>query len=241
MRIVARALIAGAVLALVSSPLLAGAQAKIKARMEKLLPEYKIGSVDETPVKGLYEVTMGAQVFYVSDDARYMVQGRLIDLANREDLTEPRKAKARMRAIDEIGEENMVIFAPDKYDHTVTVFTDTECGYCRKLHREIKDYEAEGIRVRYVFFPRAGVGSSSYNEAVSVWCSDDRERALTEAKAGKKLPAKSCKNPVKKHMEVGEQLGIAGTPAIVLEGGDMVPGYVPAKRLAEMLKLEKHR
>lgn len=135
----------------------------------------------------------------------------------------------------------MVIFAPAKYDHTVTVFTDTECGYCRKLHREIADYGAQGIRVRYVFFPRAGVGSGSYKEAVSVWCSDDRQRAMTEAKSGKKLAAKSCKNPVKKHMEVGELLGISGTPAIVLESGDLVPGYVPAKRLAEMLKVAKRR
>jgi thiol:disulfide interchange protein DsbC len=165
-----------------------------------------------------------------------MVQGRMIDLDKREDLTEPRKAAARQQAVNKVGEDNMVIFGPDKYDHTVTVFTDIECGYCRKLHREIADYGAEGIRVRYVFYPRAGADSASYKEAVSVWCSDDRRKAMTDAKSGKKLEAKSCSNPVRKHMELGELLGISGTPAIVLENGDMVPGYVPAKRLAAILE-----
>jgi thiol:disulfide interchange protein DsbC len=241
MRIFGRAFLVGVVLAMVSSPLLAGAEAKIKARMEKVLPELKIDSIDKTPISGLYEVVMGSQVIYVSDDGRYMVQGRMIDLVNREDLTEPRKAAARKQAVDKIGEDNMVIFAPEKYDHTVTVFTDIDCGYCRKLHNEIADYGTEGIRVRYVFFPRAGVGSSSYKDAVSVWCSDDRKKALTEAKSGKRPRAKSCKNPIEKHMELGESLGVAGTPAILLENGEMVPGYVPAKRLAGMLEAPKHR
>ncbi len=232
-------ILAGVVLAMGSSTLLAGPEAKIKARMQKLLPEYKVDSIKETPVRGLYEVVMGPQVMYVSSDGRFMVQGRMIDLANREDLTEPRKAAARKQAVDKVGEDNMVIFAPAKYDHTVTVFTDIDCGYCRKLHREIKDYGAEGIRVRYVFFPRAGAGSDSYKEAVSVWCSDDRQKAMTEAKSGKKLAAKSCDNPVKKHMKLGELLGISGTPAIVLENGDMVPGYVPAKRLAALLEAQR--
>lgn len=239
MRIIGRAFLVGVVLAMVSSPLLAGAEAKIKARVEKILPEYKVDSIDKTPIKGLYEVVMGPQVIYVSDDGRYMVQGRMIDLVDREDLTEPRKAAARAQAVNKVGEDNMVIFAPDKYEHTVTVFTDIDCGYCRKLHSEIADYGAEGIRVRYVFYPRAGAGSSSYKDAVSVWCSDDRKKALTEAKSGKKLGAKSCKNPIKQHMELGELLGVAGTPAIVLESGEMVPGYVPAKRLARLLDASK--
>lgn len=236
---IGKGLLAGAVLAMVSSPLIAGADAKIREQIEKLLPEYKIDSISKTPISGLYEVVMGPQVLYVSGDGRYMIQGRMIDLANREDLTEPRKAAARKQAVNKVGEANMVIFAPAKYDHTVTVFTDIDCGYCRKLHREIADYGTEGIRVRYVFFPRAGINSASYKEAVSVWCSDDRKKAMTDAKAGKKVEAKSCENPVEEHMALGELLGVSGTPAIVLENGDMVPGYVPAKRLASILKAKK--
>jgi thiol:disulfide interchange protein DsbC len=182
---------------------------------------------------------MGPEVIYVSSDGKYMLQGRLIDLENREDLTEPRRAAARKEAVAKIGEDNMVIFAPDDYKHTVTVFTDIDCGYCRKLHREIADYEAEGVRIRYVFFPRAGLGSDSYKKAVAVWCSDDRRKALTDAKAGKDIEAKSCKNPVKDHMKLGELLGVTGTPSILLETGEMVPGYVPAKRLAALLEAKK--
>jgi thiol:disulfide interchange protein DsbC len=236
---IGRAFLVGLALALAVSPLLADANAKIRARLGKLLPEYKVDSIHKTPVSGLYEVVMGPQIIYVSGDGRYMIQGRMIDLENREDLTEPRRAAARKQAVNGIGEDKMVIFAPDKYDHTVTVFTDTDCGYCRKLHREIADYGAEGIRVRYVFYPRAGVGSDSYKDAVSVWCADDRKQAMTDAKLGKRVERKSCDNPVKEHMELGELLSISGTPAIVLESGDMIPGYVPAKRLGGMLEAAK--
>jgi thiol:disulfide interchange protein DsbC len=231
-----RILLAGAVFALAAAPVSAGPEADITAALKKVLPEYEITGVEETPVKGLYEVMMGPQVMYVSSDGRYMMQGRLVDLVKREDLTEPRRAEARRQAVEQVGEDQMVIFAPEKYDHTVTVFTDIDCGYCRKLHSEIADYEDEGIRVRYVFFPRAGVNSKSFKEAVSVWCADDRQQAMTDAKAGRPVAEKSCDNPVKSHMELGELLGINGTPAIVLDSGDLVPGYVPPKRLAALLK-----
>jgi thiol:disulfide interchange protein DsbC len=234
----ARIVIAGLALTLAAAPVLAdkAAAAKITARLSKMLPGYKIDSIRETPVDGLYEVMMGPEVVYVSGDGRYMVQGRLIDLVKRKDLTEPRQNEARKAAIDKIGEDKMVIFSPKDYKHTVTVFTDVDCAYCRKFHSQIHDYEDEGIRVRYVFFPRAGVGSDSFYKAVSVWCSHDRQVALTEAKQGKDLPRKTCDNPVMEHMKVGESLGISGTPTIVLENGDLIPGYVPPKRLEALLE-----
>jgi len=230
------AFFAGVLSALAALPVLAGADAKIKAQLKKVLsPGYEIGSIQETPIKGLFEVVVGADVIYVSGDGKYMVDGRLIDLTSQKDLTEPRRAMIRKQAVDQVGEDRMVIFAPAEYKHTITVFTDIDCGYCRKLHRQIADYGTEGIRVRYLFFPRAGIDSDSFKESVSVWCADDRRQALTDAKAGKSLETKSCKNPVKDHLELGKQLGISGTPAILLESGDLVPGYVPAKRLAAML------
>lgn len=235
-------LLAGVLLSLTAAPLSAAtaaeADASIRARLEKIVPEYSIDSIQETAIPGVYEVVMGAQVVYVSGDGNYMLQGRLMDLANREDLTEPRRAMARKQAVERVGEDRMVIFAPEKYDHTVTVFTDIDCGYCRKLHREIADYGAEGIRVRYLFYPRAGVGSDSFKQAVAVWCADDRQQAMTDAKSGKRLDAASCDNPVEAHMALGEQLGVNGTPAILLESGDLVPGYVPAKRLVGLLEAE---
>jgi len=230
------AFFAGVILVLAASPLLAGADTKIKARLEKMLsPGYEIGATKETPIKGLFEVVVGANVIYVSGDGKYMIDGRLIDLTSQKDLTELRQAMFRKRAIDKIDEDRMVIFAPGKYKHTITVFTDIDCGYCRKLYREIADYGTEGLRVRYLFLPRAGVDSDSFKKSVSVWCADDRHQALTDAKVGKSLETKSCRNPIQDHLELSKQLGISGTPTIVLESGDLVPGYVSAKRLAAML------
>jgi thiol:disulfide interchange protein DsbC len=220
-------------------------EGSIRERLGKMLPEYQISSIHETPVPGVYEVVLGSDLVYVSADGRYMMQGRLIDLEKRENLSEtsPRlaevqkqQAKERMETLAKIGDDQTVVFAPERYDHTINVFTDIDCGYCRKLHREIEDYEAEGIRVRYLFYPRAGKGSPSFQKAVSVWCADDRQAAMTEAKAGKNVPKKDCANPVQEHIELGNRFGISGTPAIVLDNGEMVPGYVPPKRLAAVLK-----
>jgi thiol:disulfide interchange protein DsbC len=240
--------LAGALLALFAAQASADSAA-IKKSLAKILPEYEVDSIHETPVPGLFEVLVGSDVIYVSKDGRYMVQGRMVDLVSREDLTEnsPRlaearkkEAKERVEAVNKIGEDQMIVFAPDgKAEHTITIFTDIDCGYCRKLHAEMDGYKAEGIRVRYLFFPRAGVGTPSYDKAVSVWCADDRQAALTDAKAGKSVPDKKCDNPVKQHMELGEKLGISGTPAIILGNGDIVPGYVPPKRLADMIKDKK--
>jgi len=209
--------------------------ATIRAALAKVLPDYKPTSVKATPMKGLYQVEIGPQVMFVTGDGRYLIDGAVVDLNTREDITESARNSARLRAIDAIGENNMVVFDAPAPKHTITVFTDIDCGYCRKLHSQIKDYEAEGISVRYLFFPRSGENSPSFDKAVSVWCSNDRQEALTEAKAGVKLPKKSCLNPVAKHLELGQLMGIRGTPAIVLDNGEMVPGYVEPKRLAAML------
>ncbi len=241
--------LASILLALFSAQAAADAASTIKKSLAKILPDYEVNSVHETPVKGLYEVLVGSDVIYVSGDGRYMVQGRMIDLDSKEDLTEtsPRlaearkkEAKERVAAVNKLGEDTMIVFAPPgKAEHTITVFTDLDCGYCRKLHSEIDGYLAEGIKVRYLFFPRAGVGTPSFDKAVSVWCADDRKSALTDAKAGKSVPDKKCDNPVKAQMELGEKLGVSGTPAIILDNGEMVPGYIPPKRLAAILNEKK--
>lgn len=230
---------AGAILVLTASAVLAGADANIRARLQRLFPDFKIGNIDKTPIKGLFEVVVGADIVYVSGEGRYMLEGHLVDLANRTDLTASRRMAVRKQAVEKIGEDKMVIFAPPKYNHTVTVFTDIDCGYCRKLHREIADYGAAGIRIRYLFLPRTGIDSDSFKKSVAVWCSNDRHRAMTDAKAGKHLKTRRCRNPIKDHLEVGELLGVSGTPAFLLESGDLVPGYVPARRLAAILNAKK--
>ena len=209
---------------------------QVRAAINKLIPNGKADTVEPSPVPGVYEVLVGTQLYYVSKDGRYLFNGKLYDIDKREDLTSPKTQKVKLDAINAMGEENMIIFAPKDYQHTISVFTDLDCGYCRKLHSEIAQYNDLGIRVRYLSFPRAGVGSPSYKKAVSVWCSDNRQEALTEAKAGKDIEAKQCDNPVKAEMELGQAVGVNGTPALFLEDGEMLPGYVPPARLAALLK-----
>jgi thiol:disulfide interchange protein DsbC len=230
---------AAAALMFGAGTLVAGPEEDIRASLAQVVPDIKIDSIQPAPVKGLYEVMVGTQLMYVTGDGRYFVDGRIVDLKTREDVTEPRLSGARKKLVDKVGESEMVIFEPSaKTQHTVTVFTDIECGYCRKLHKQIEEYGKEGIRVRYMFFPRAGKGSAAYNEAISVWCagdSNDRRNALTAAKAGQPIEEKTCDNPVDEHMAIGEQIGLRGTPAIVTETGELIPGYVEPKRLAARL------
>jgi thiol:disulfide interchange protein DsbC len=209
---------------------------KVRDGVNKILKQGGITSVAPTKVDGLYEVMVGPQLYYVSADGRYLLTGNMYDIDTKEDLTSPKVAQAKAEEIEAIGEENMVVFAPEKTQHTVTIFTDIDCGYCQKLHSEIKDYNELGITVRYLMFPRAGIGSDSFEKAVTVLCSDDRNEAMTRSKAGEKLAKKECDNPVEQHLALGKRLGVNGTPAIFLESGDMLPGYIPAQRMSAILK-----
>jgi len=200
------------------------------------LPALKPEGIYPTQVPGLYEVVVGPRLLYVTEDARFAIQGDIIDLQAGRNLTQPRLQQAKAQAIAKVGEENMLIYGPAQAKHTITVFTDIDCGFCRKLHREMDQYNKVGIRVRYLFFPRAGVDSLSYRKAVSVWCAKDRHGAMTRAKNGEKLEELQCANPVRQHMQLGEMMGVTGTPAIVLENGKMLPGYVPADRLIKLLE-----
>lgn len=211
----------------------------IRQALAKSMPAVKVESVKPSQIKGLYEVVVGADIFYASEDGKYLIQGRLIDIESRTDLTEEKLSAARKQAIDKLGQDKMIVFKPKKSKYTVTVFTDIDCGYCRKLHSELDQYMAEGITIQYLFFPRAGKGSESYDKAVSVWCADDRKAALTAAKKGEALAAKTCNNPVDEHMQLGAAFDVKGTPMIVTEKGTIYPGYLPAKQLAEALADEK--
>ncbi len=220
------------------SAALAGREA-IEHSLAKLIPDERPDSIAPSPIPGLFEVSFGGTVLYMSEDGRYLIQGDLLDLKTRENLTERTRAKARRKALAALGEENMVVFAPKDPKYTVTVFTDIDCPYCRKLHSQIKDYNAEGIKVRYLAFPRAGIGSPSYEKAVSVWCAEDRQKAMTLAKAGKAIEKRTCPNPVAQEYRLGKALGVGGTPAIILEDGTLIPGYVPPKRLLQILSAKR--
>ena len=202
----------------------------------EIMPGTKVDSVKVSAFSGLYEVVYGAQVLYMSGDARYVIQGDLIDLKDRTNVTEATRSVQRASLVQNIEDDTAIIFDPKDVKHTITIFTDIDCGYCRKLHREMDDYLAKGIKVRYLAYPRSGVDTKSYHKAVTVWCSDDKQAAMTAAKSGTKQETKTCINPIKKHMRLAEQFGVSGTPTIVFENGDVVPGYVPADRLSRMLE-----
>jgi thiol:disulfide interchange protein DsbC len=230
------------IIAALSSVVLASVAQADEASIRKVLglsmPTLKLDSIKPAEVKGLYEVTVGANILYVSEDGKYLLQGHLIDIAARKDLTEEKLANTRKLAIDQVGEDQSIIFKPEKSKYKVAVFTDIDCGYCRKLHSEMDQYLAEGITIQYLFYPRAGKGSDSYNKAVSVWCADDKNAALTAAKQGKTPDAKTCDNPVDEHMRLGAEFDARGTPMIVTEKGNIFPGYIPAKQLAKALAAE---
>ena len=209
-------------------------------KLQAALQGDKPDKVSASVVPGLFEVVFGGQVLYVSADGRFVVQGDLIDLNSQANITEQRRGALRGEVIAAVNEKDMVVFAPrGATKHTITVFTDIDCGYCRKMHSQIADYNKEGIKIRYLMFPREGVGSESFDKAVAVLCSDNRQEALTRAKRGEKVQSKTCDNPVQAQYELGQKLGVRGTPSMILESGEMLPGYVPPAQLAKMLAENK--
>jgi thiol:disulfide interchange protein DsbC len=212
------------------------ADTAIRTAIRKILPNATIDEINPSPINGMSEVIMGSELYYASNDGRYIIQGgSLIDMNTRIDLSEERLKGIRHRLLSKVDQKDEIIFPASKERHVITVFTDIDCGYCRKLHKEINEYNKLGISVRYLSFPRTGLNSPSYLKAESVWCSKDRNDALTRAKAGENLPPGKCDNPVRRELELGQQLGVNGTPAIFLEDGTLLPGYVPAAKLAAEL------
>lgn len=213
-------------------------EAAVKKSLAKFMPSEQIDRVKPSEINGLYEVVSGSNIFYASEDGKYLIQGQLFDAEAKKNITESKLAGVRKLALEKVGEQNMIVFKSPMQRNVVTVFTDIDCGYCRKLHSEIDQYLAQGITVRYMFYPRAGKGSDSYNKAVSVWCSSDRNKALTAAKKGDLPETKQCDNPVDQHMQLAESFGVNGTPMIITQTGNILPGYVPAQQLAKALVSE---
>jgi thiol:disulfide interchange protein DsbC len=190
-----------------------------------------------TPIPGMYELTRGSDIAYVTADGKYAFTGDLIELNGNNNLTEQRRRDMRVKAIAAFPESEMLIFGPKDPKYTVTVFTDVDCPYCRKLHSQIAEYNHLGVRVRYLLYPRTGPNTESWTKAEQVWCSADRNEALTRAKLGQELKTKACaNNPVAHSYQLGQDFAVAGTPAIVLANGEILPGYVPPDALVEHLK-----
>jgi len=211
------------------------AEKQILETFKKVYPGVKPDSISPSPMAGVSEVLMGPRLLYVSNDGKFMLQGSLIDLKTRKDVSETRRSEIRLDALEKLGEDKMIVFPAKDEKYTISVFTDIDCGYCRKLHHDMAGYNAAGITVRYLMFPRGGLKSAAYDKSVTVWCSEDQQAAMTKSKNGQALPKLSCDNPVKEEYELGKLLGVRGTPAIVMDDGTLLPGYVPPKRLSAAL------
>jgi thiol:disulfide interchange protein DsbC len=198
--------------------------------------QLRIDAIADSPVPGLLELYTDRGLFYASADGDYFLQARVYNVENGiVDITENSLKSMRLEGVERF-EDTAIEFKADKEKYVVNVFTDATCGYCRKLHNEMDELNDLGITVRYLAFPRAGINSQVYNDAVSIWCSKDPQEAITKAKAGERVASASCENEVAEQYNFGKQIGVSGTPNILLPDGSVVPGYQPAKALEMALQ-----
>lgn len=211
---------------------------KLRATLLERMPDLTIDSISDTVLPGIYELVSGAEVYYLSPDGKYMVDGSIIDLEKRVNLSDQRRGSLQLSLIADMPEDNMIVFDNETADaeRWITVFTDTDCGYCQKLHREIDEITAAGIRVRYLLFPRAGMESDSFRELQSVWCAGDQQAAMTAAKTGGTVESATCEHPIQSHVDLATRVGLRGTPLIYLDDGTKIPGYRPAAELVKMIE-----
>lgn len=208
---------------------------KIEQRMRALAPNANSIAISEIPIDGILQVQINGDIVYISADGKYMFQGRIINLDTKEDLTEAAKAELRKERMLDIDPSEQITFSPEDPVHELMVFTDIDCGYCRKLHAQVDEYNKQGIAIHYLSFPRAGIGSRSYEKAVAVWCADDQQFALTQAKLGTEPDPLQCENPVAEQYQLGIDIGVTGTPALLTSSGQLIPGYVPPEQLRDRL------
>lgn len=210
----------------------------IHEHFKSSLPSLPIDAIQSTPIQNLYQVTSGPVVMYVTEDGRYAISGDILDLSDGEtNITEDSRKQARMNAIEKLGEEHMVIFPAANEKYKITVFTDLDCVYCRKFHAQLESYNKKGMTIRYLAFPRSGNQSSSYDKAVSVWCSEERHKVFNKANLGHPVPPKTCDgHKVDDQFHLGVMTGISGTPSILLQDGTLVPGYFSPDSLLSIIK-----
>lgn len=202
----------------------------------------KPSDITPTPVPGLYQIRVGPQVNYVTADGHYFIRGEIIDLKSGYNLTVAERDKARLQSLAKIGQSKMIVFAPPHPTQRITVLTDVDCEYCRLLEHERPALNAMGIEVRYLFYPRDGVGTPGWNKAVAVWCAKDQKAAFTAAMQGKQVKSAHCNAaPVAAGYEFAQQLGINGTPAIITDHGRMIDGYLPLEAMASVLGVDPHK
>jgi thiol:disulfide interchange protein DsbC len=210
-------------------------EAHARAAIRAINPKAEVDRVSPAPLAGFQEVIVGGHVVYVSNDGKYLMQGTLYDIATKTNLGETSMARVREKLLRTMPLSDRIVFASPAPKYTVTVFTDVECGYCRKLHSQISEYNHQGISVQYVAFPRMGLGSADFKKMVAVWCSADPKKALTDAKNDRPIPYRNCTNPVTAQYNMGQRMGLDGTPMILAADGTQLGGYLPPAELRAAL------
>ena len=214
---------------------------EIKEKISSILPPgTQIESIEQSDFPDIYKVYYGdIQPLYVSKDGKYFLYGDMFQISSSKiiNLTATDITKRRIQLMKDIAKDELISFLSKNESYSVTVFTDVDCGYCRKLHKEIKDYNKKGISIHYAAFPRSGIGTESFSKMVTAWCSEDPKQSITNLKNGDNLKLNFCDSqPVAKHYAIGQKLGISGTPAIISEDGELYPGYFSPKDLLDKLK-----
>tara|TARA_Y100000768_G_scaffold118267_1_gene87359 strand:+ start:1827 stop:2537 length:711 start_codon:yes stop_codon:yes gene_type:complete len=214
---------------------------KIISSLEKVLPEgMSIQGIKKSQIENLYIVDIGdLQPLYVSQNGEFFFYGELyaINGAQLENTTKNEINLKRKKILDnELGADDFISFKSKNEKFKVVIFTDVDCGYCRKFHNEMADYNNLGITVNYVAFPRSGLESNSFNKIVTAWCSTNPNETMTQIKQGQEVALSLCEdNPVKKHYLLGQKIGITGTPAIIKSNGELLPGYLSPEELLSRL------
>ncbi len=212
------------------------AKTPIDAKLQAAFAEIglQVNSVADSPVPGLLQVLTDKGLFFAANNGQFLFEGNIYDLKNKMLLNDSILQTVRRDGIKKYQSSTIEFKAPNE-KHVITVFTDTSCGYCRKLHNELQSYLDAGISIRYLAFPRGGLQGGTFNELQSIWCASNPQKTLTAAKAGDTIEPKQCSNKVAEHYALGQSFGISGTPAIVLPDGSLIPGYQPAAALAQVL------
>ena len=215
----------------------ASAQTLTKEQLASKLNGIEASDISDSPVPGVYQVAVGANVAYVTTDGRYIIRGDIFDAETSANITEETRSRARVEMLNSVDPKTMIVFKPaGEVKHTIHIFTDIDCGYCRQFHREIDKVTALGIEVHYLFYPRTGPNTESWAKADQVWCQPNRNVALTKAKLGGDIPeVAACNTPVEAQYELGRRIGVRGTPAIFSDRGELLGGYLPPASLAKLL------
>ena len=237
--------------ALLTSPAFADSEPKAAAdpatiivqKLSAVRPDLGFNVLGESSMSGMYEVQVdGGPILFVAKDGNYFIDGNLYQVTPTQfvDIKEIRMTAMRRQIFATYNTDDMIVFKPQgETKAIINVFTDIDCGYCRKLHKEVPMLNAMGVEVRYLAYPRAGVESDSYSKIATAWCAEDPNQALTDFKTGKNPSFAVCDdNPVASQFALGGSIGVNGTPATVLMDGTLLPGYRTAADFAQLLGLD---